>query len=152
MSEVVDHLHVDGGVVVGYDGSDCAAGAVRWAARQALALDAPLHVVRAWSMATAPTPPTSALGYVPPMGDFEAAVAEELAADVDALGIHGEVHLHVVHEGTAKALLEAAEGADLLVVGRRGRGGFRGLGFGSTADQVVRHARCPVVTVPADPR
>jgi nucleotide-binding universal stress UspA family protein len=33
-------------------------------------------------------------------------------------------------------------------VGTRGAGGFRGLGFGSTADQVVRHAPCPVVVVP----
>lgn len=149
MSEVVVRVEIDGGVVVGYDGSECAAGAVRWAAEQAAALGRPLHVVRCWSMTTAPTPPTRELGYVPPMTDYETCVAEELAADVDRLGIGGEVHLHVVHEGTAKALLEAAEGADLLVVGRRGRGGFAGLGFGSTADQVVRHATCPVVTVPA---
>jgi len=36
------------------------------------------------------------------------------------------------------------------VVGSRGAAGFRGLRFGSTADQVVRHAVCPVVVVPVD--
>ncbi len=36
----------------------------------------------------------------------------------------------------------------MIVVGRRGAGGFRGLGFGSTADQVSRYAACPVVVVP----
>ena len=39
-------------------------------------------------------------------------------------------------------------GAEMLVVGTRGEGGFRGLLFGSTADQVVRHAKRPVVVVP----
>ncbi len=49
-------------------------------------------------------------------------------------------------------LLHAAQKADLLVVARRGSGGFRGLGFGSTADQVARHSPCPVVVVPVDGR
>ena len=51
-------------------------------------------------------------------------------------------------EAPSPALLHAAAGAHLLVVARRGAGGFRGLGFGSTADQVVRHSPCPVVVVP----
>lgn len=55
----------------------------------------------------------------------------------------------VVVEGPApRALLETAEGADVLVVGSRGRGGFLGLLLGSTSHQVVTHATCPVVVVP----
>lgn len=55
----------------------------------------------------------------------------------------------VVVEGpAARALLETARGADLLVVGSRGRGGFLGLLLGSTSHQVVTHASCPVVVVP----
>lgn len=55
----------------------------------------------------------------------------------------------VVVEGpAARALLETARGADLLVVGSRGRGGFLGLLLGSTSHQVVTHATCPVVVVP----
>ena len=67
---------------------------------------------------------------------------------MDALGLDCQLELHVVHAQSSKALLHAATGAELLVVGRRGAGGFRGLGFGSTADQVARHAPCPVVIVP----
>ena len=48
-----------------------------------------------------------------------------------------------------KIRFQYGKGADMLVVGTRGAGGFAGLHFGSTADQVVRHARCPVVVVPA---
>ena len=60
----------------------------------------------------------------------------------------------VTHEGpAAKVLLEASEGADLLVVGSRGLGGFSGLLLGSVSQQCSLHAHCPVVIVrPQDER
>ncbi len=148
----VDQVSIDGGIVVGHDGSEAASDAVRWAAGLAERLGERLHVVRAWSLTNAPRPKTQELGYIPPVADFENAVREALEHDVAALALPGEADLHVVHSGAAKALLRAGEGASMLVVGRRGTGGFRGLGFGSTADQVASYAPVPVVVVPVDPR
>jgi nucleotide-binding universal stress UspA family protein len=99
-------------------------------------------------MLNAPTPPAKQGGYIPPLSDWEAAVREELEQQVARLALTCEVQLHVVHAQSSAALLHAARKAELLVVARRGSGGFRGLGFGSTADQVARHSPCPVVVVP----
>ena len=151
MSEVVESVTLDGGALVGHDGSAAAGEAVQWAATLAAKLDQPLHVLRAWGMTNAPTPKTKQGGYIPPLADYEATVRDELTADIDKLALTRDVQLHVVHGRAARELLVAAEGADILVVGRRGADGFRGLGFGSTADQVVRHAPCPVVTIPVHP-
>jgi nucleotide-binding universal stress UspA family protein len=149
MIEVTTTADIADGLVVGYDGSRSAGQAVRWAARLAGRLGCPLHVVRAWTLSTAPRPADAPTGYVPSMLEFEEAVRERLLRDVERLGL-GEVDAttHVLHGSAARRLLEAAARADMLVVGARGEGGFHGLRFGSTADQVVRHASCPVVVVP----
>jgi nucleotide-binding universal stress UspA family protein len=151
MTDVADSVDVRGGVVVGHDGSEPAARATRWAARIAVLLDVPLLVVRAWSITSAPRPTTASPGYVPPITDFEQAVRQRLEADVASLDLPEacNVHCHVLHCAPARALLNTAEHADLLVVAARGIGGFRGLMFGSTADQVTRHAPCPVTIIPA---
>jgi nucleotide-binding universal stress UspA family protein len=150
MIEVTTRLELDGGILAGHDGSAAAADAVRWASRLAGRLGTPLHVVRTWSISSAPRPATATPGYVPPMSDFEAAVLDRLRSDVERLGLPAEldVQCHVLHGAAGRRLLEASGGAEMLVVGTRGEGGFRGLLFGSTADQVVRHAKRPVVVVP----
>lgn len=151
MTDVLEELELDGGLLVGHDGSSASGEAVRWAAAHAARLGTRLHVLRAWVITTAPRPATQEFGYVAPLTDFETAVREALAADLSALDLPGEVRQHVVHGRSAKKLLAAASGVELLVIGRRGEGGFLGLGFGSTADQVVRHAPCPVIVVPVEP-
>jgi nucleotide-binding universal stress UspA family protein len=149
MTEVCESVQVDGGIVFGHDGSKCAQEALRWAGRLALRSDLDLHVVRSWAMMTAPQPSTWAPGYVPPLVDWEKAVLDELRAHVAAVGLDPKVRVtcHVVHKSPAQALIAAAQGANLLVVGARGRGGFAGLLRGSVSDQLVHHAPCPVTVV-----
>jgi nucleotide-binding universal stress UspA family protein len=146
---VRESLTIDGGVLVGHDGSACAQEALAWAAALAGRAALDLHVVRAWGMVTAPRPSTWQPGFVPPLTDFEKAVHEDLDASVTAAGLDPAVRTstHVVHAPPAKALIAAAAGADLLVVGARGVGGFAGLLLGSVSDQCVHHARCPVTVV-----
>jgi nucleotide-binding universal stress UspA family protein len=149
MSEVCEVVRVDGGIVVGHDGSKCAQEALQWAGRLALRADLELHVLRSWTITTAPRPSTWDAGYVPPLADWETAVLGELSAHVDAAGLDPSVRVtcHAVHKPPVQALITAAEGANLVVVGARGRGGFAGLLLGSVSDQLVHHAGCPVTVV-----
>ncbi len=149
MEDVREVVQVEGGIVVGHDGSKSAQEALAWAGRLARRADVDLHVVRAWSMMTAPQPSSWSPGYVPPLPEWEQAVLTELTAHVKAVGCDPAVRItcHVVHDKPAPALMRAAEGAHLLVLGARGRGGFRGLLLGSTSDQLVHHAPCPVTVV-----
>jgi nucleotide-binding universal stress UspA family protein len=149
VDEVNEVVRVQGGIVVGHDGSKCAQEALTWAGGLAARANLELHVVRAWSMLSAPQPSTWEPGYVPPLTDYEKAVLDELTAHVKAAGLDPSVRVtcHVVHKPPVQALMMAAEGADLLIVGARGRGGFRGLLLGSVSDQLVHHAPCPVTVV-----
>lgn len=141
---------ITSGIVAGHDGSALASEAVLSAAKLAVRLSVPLHVVRAWTLRTAPTPPTMTGGYVPPEEDFEAAVLADLAEHLDAIDLPEglDLHTHAVRGQSAGALIEVAAGAEMLVVGNRGKGGFRGLRLGSTADQVLQHAKVAVLVVP----
>jgi nucleotide-binding universal stress UspA family protein len=150
MSDVCESLSITGGVLVGHDGSRGAQEALVWAAALAGRAALDLHCVRAWGMVTAPRPATWKPGYVPPLSDYEQAVRDELEAAVAAAALDPGVpaNTHVVHAPPAKALIAAAAGADLLVLGARGLGGFAGLLLGSVSDQCVHHAPCPVTVVP----
>jgi nucleotide-binding universal stress UspA family protein len=149
VDDVREVVRVDGGIVVGHDGSKCAQDALTWAAALAGRAGLELHVVRAWAMMTAPQPSTWEPGFVPPLTDYEKAVLDELTAHVRAAKLDPAVRVtcHVVHKAAAQGLMSAAEGADLMVLGARGRGGFSGLLLGSVSDQLVHHAPCPVTVV-----
>jgi nucleotide-binding universal stress UspA family protein len=133
-------------VVVGVDGSATAQRALEWAVEEACLRQAVLEVVHAWNP-PALAVPTMALDY----GIFDEA-AHAIVADaldqVDTSGLPGPV-LRVIKVGTGgRVLVEQADGADLVVVGSRGRGGFRDLLLGSVSQQVAHHAACPVVVLP----
>lgn len=138
------------GIVVGHDGSDFADAALGWALGMAERLGVGVTVVRGWTYASAPRPASAAPGYVPPEEDFSVSVRDHLVADVAGLvaarpGV--DVQYRVSRGPAANSLIEASADAELVVVGPRGLGGFRGLVMGSVSEQVVRHATCPVVVV-----
>ncbi len=137
-------------IIVGNDGSDFARLATHRALWLAQQLQAPVRIVRAWSISTAPRPATWSPGYVPPADDFEAAVRQRLERDVAGQRAEFpevEVILETPHGPPGRELLKAARDARVLVVGTRGAGGFKGLRMGSVSDQVVEHATCDVLVV-----
>ncbi|MEV8093289.1 universal stress protein [Kitasatospora sp. NPDC085879] len=139
----------DGGaprIVVGVDGSPASVAALRWAARQAELTGAVLDTVIAWQYPVGygwPAPVVQGFDFE---GNARAGLAEAVAAATgESPGV--EIEQHVVQDHPAAALLRAADGASLLVVGNRGYGGFAEALLGSVSQHCVHHARCPVVVV-----
>ncbi|WP_426998509.1 universal stress protein [Pseudarthrobacter sp. N5] len=132
-------------IVVGVDGSESSVAALRLAARLAPALDAQVHAVLCWDF------PQIYAGYVPPdFAAYEAAAARRLSEVVTkAFGTETapDVATKLVRGPAAEKLVEEGSTAQMIVVGRRGRGGFRGLHLGSVSSACVSHADCPVVVV-----
>jgi nucleotide-binding universal stress UspA family protein len=143
---------VAGTIVVGVDGSEGSRAALRWAIAEGALRDASVDAVITWQ---SPTYAYTGVAVMPPVvelaGAATAALDETLAAETAGLtGAEADVTITpVVVEGPAAAvLIERSRTADLLVVGSRGYGGFRGLLLGSVSHQCASHARCPVVVVP----
>ena len=138
-------MDAEGKVVVGVDGSESSIEALRFAARVAPALNARVHAVACWHF------PEMYAGYVPPDFDaFEAAAAKVLAEAIDkAYGPDAPEGLttELVRGPAPEKLVEAGAGARMLVVGRRGHGGFLGLHLGSVSSACVAHADCPVLVM-----
>lgn len=160
-------------VVVGVDGSQESFAALRLAADEARCRSAHLHVVYVYEPArtseaadaasvvaagmwTSPTPGDSVLRDAQRRDEEERAEARRHAegrlrqlvsqADADLSGLD-VLHSAVSDEHPSAALVRLSESADLLVVGSRGLGGFRGLLLGSVGQQCVHHAACPVLIV-----
>jgi nucleotide-binding universal stress UspA family protein len=137
----------DGPIVVGVDASAPARVALRWAAAEARRWSAPLVVVMAWDVTLA----DELDDEDEPAAErhermVRAALAHTIEAEHEALdGL--AVETRVVRGGAVTTLLDAAEGAALLVVGARGRGGFQKLMLGSVSQQCVQHATLPVAVI-----
>ncbi len=135
-------------IVIGFDGSDFADEALRKGLWLAAKVGAPAVVVRAWTISNAPRPKTWEPGYVPPVEDFAAAVLDQVkeeTAKVVAEFPDVAVSYAAPHGAAGRELIRASEGAQVVVVGTRGQGGFSGLLLGSVSDQVVEHAHCDVL-------
>jgi nucleotide-binding universal stress UspA family protein len=139
--------------VVGTDGSANSNAALEWALREtALRGGGEVVALMTWTY-----PPSAAAGFsfgggLPAADAMSAATTEALEEVLATVTAPDGVTLTPkVREGAAStALIEEGAHSDLIVVGKRGHGGFLGLVLGSVADQVAGHAPCPVVIVPGD--
>lgn len=141
---------MSGRIVVGVDGSQSSRNALHFAWEEARRRDARVDVVYAYSLPVASVMP----GYMgpavmPSVAELEKDAQEMLASILDSAPTDIRMESITVRGPAAPTLLDISRGAELLVVGSRGRGGFRGLLLGSTSHQVITHAPCPVVVVPA---
>ena len=139
------------GIVVGVDGSGHSRKALERAANEAVAHHAPLAVLVIHQAVR------DVYGSASHYGDDAALTekAKEAAqADTDqVLAAAGSqpvsVTVTAVHGLPVDELVKASQGADMLVLGRRGMGGFARLLMGSVSSQVAQHAQCPVLIVPS---
>lgn len=136
-------------ILIGVDGSETARHALEWALEEARARGLPLEVVHAWQMvyAVEPLAGAGAMQFSPT--DLAADARVCLDAVVDAAAIDGVAITRTVVEGApGRALVEHADGAAMIVVGRHGHHPILAKLLGSVAEYVVHHATCPVVVVP----
>ena len=135
-------------IVVGVDGSASSKAALAWAAGQARLTGATVEAIIAWQY-------PATYGYTMPAApeinyDYEQIAAGVIAGTVAEICGPGEpvkITSRVVEGNAAQVLLDASAGAELLVVGSRGHGGFFEALLGSVGQHCVHHATCPVVIV-----
>jgi nucleotide-binding universal stress UspA family protein len=139
-------------IVVGVDHSEGAKAALRFALEEATLRQATLRVVHAWQYAYIGA--TGFEGSYPALGGDIKELRDLAERDLDATLQEAipetgaiEIERRVVEDRPAAALVDESRGADMVVVGSRGHGGFGGLLLGSVSQQVAHHAACPVVIV-----
>jgi nucleotide-binding universal stress UspA family protein len=141
-----NHEKSKGYILVGVDGSESSKTALRWAERLAPVVGNGIHAIIAWEY--------------PMMLGWEGGIPDWWRPDVDAKKILDETLdsvfgktrpaglLTTVQEGhPTTILLEASKGAEMLIIGSRGHGGFAGLLLGSVSSACAEHATCPVLVV-----
>lgn len=144
---MTDDKDVRGRIVVGVDGSPHSVLALRWAVQQAERTGADVEIIACWQW------PASAGGFLP-YEDLDMSGLTRKAVDAAVASVVGDgddtavaVRTTVVEGYPARALLDAAKGAELLVVGSRGHHAVSGLLLGSVGLHCATHAPCPVLIV-----
>jgi len=137
-------------IIVGVDGSPSSKEALKWAVRQAGLTGGAVEAVIAWHYPAM----YGGYGWVPVSAvepvEFDEIAAKTVAEAVtESVGPAGAVRVTttVVEGNPAQVLLDVAKGADLLVVGSRGHGGFAGALLGSVGQHCAIHSPCPIVIV-----
>jgi|SRR5215475_340167 len=140
------------GIVVGIDGSHQASHALDWAMAEAGVRKADLTVMAINSVPQGywTTRPVTLPGDAERVEEIRQSAQEAVDKIAATLGDQQPNSVSVVALSgfPAKTLIDASETSDLVVVGSRGGGGFGALFLGSVSNQVVHHAKCPVVVVP----
>lgn len=150
-----EDLHRFGGngmdtIVVGVDGSLGSIEAIRWAVAEADLRKAKLRAVAAWEF------PFTSAGFgdsiaMMPVEQLEAdakhMLEEALSTAIKEPTVLAKVDRAVLSGHATSVLRTESKDATMIVVGARGHGGFIGMLLGSTSDQLVKHANCPVVVV-----
>jgi nucleotide-binding universal stress UspA family protein len=133
-------------IVVGVDGSAPSQAALAWAVKQAALTGAVVDAVIAWEVPAN----YSFLVQVPVdinYADIAAQVVTDAIAEVSGPGEQVKIRSMPTEGSPARVLLDASKGAELLVVGFRGHGGFTEALLGSVSQHCVHHATCPVVVI-----
>ena len=136
-------------IVVGVDGSAGSMAALEWAIDEALRSDAELVLVHGWMYPYAGV----RTGISEPRDEMRLDAMRTLEAaahKVNELAPAVRRHSIITEESPAKAIIDAAVDADLVVVGSRGHGGFVALLLGSVSRTVLQHSSRPVAVVRAD--
>lgn len=134
-------------IVVGVDGSTNAEAALQWAAEESDLHGVALTAVMAWDFLEQHHADGDGT-FDPSYGSGEARQA--LHAALQAVSPSRPIEERAVLDKPAQALLDVSADADLLVVGARGLGGFKGLLLGSVSERMLEEGPCPVAVVRED--
>ncbi|WP_022901128.1 universal stress protein [Humibacter albus] len=132
-------------IIVGVDGSEQSIAALRHAARLGGLLGARIEVVTTWSYPIAMSP--YAMTTEPSFEEIARQALDESLKDAYGEDIPAGLTSVVQFGHPAQVLIERSTGAEMLVLGSRGRGGFTGLLLGSVSSECAAHANCPVLIV-----
>lgn len=143
-------MSADQRIVVGVDGSEFSTKALRLAGRMAASLNAPLEVITCLG-----TSGFFLASHLPEERTASAGELEETAKRLVEESLERafgdarpeQLTRQVKFGAPAKVLIEESRDAQLLVVGRRGRGGFLAQVMGSVSGACAAHAQCPVLVV-----
>ncbi len=143
-----DHAGTTEHWIVGVDGSDASRAALAWAVARAAGRDVMISAVSVWQVPVTAASVMAGPGVLVDWRDVDDAVRARLAK---MLADHAESGVRidpvVLQGGPITGLLDASEGADLLILGSRGLGGFKRMVLGSVSQHCATHSTVPTVIV-----